>query len=625
MSSCIIGTCGHIDHGKTSIIKAINGFEGDTLKEEKVRGITIDLSFSNISQGDRNIAFIDVPGHEKLVKNMISGAFGFDAVMIVVSATEGIKPQTVEHLEILKLLGVKDAVLVISKKDLVSKAELVSKIVEIQAFIAKYKFNIQALVPVSIYDEASIRSLKERLFSLELTHKEEQNFFRLYIDRAFSLKGKGSIVTGTILGKEIMLNDKLIVCESNKTCKIKNMQVHGRDIDVAGLSNRVALNLSSVDAKDLKKGFLLSKKGYLRGFHTIDIHFSSVGENSQLLHNKHYTIYIGSKRFDAKVTLFGSQEYQREGHKKGLEEGFATLKASQNIFSVYGEKLIIREGSRTVAGATVLNPIADPLRKKQKLQLLNALKEKDFPKAYVILLEAHKKGLGLVSSAQRFSLSHKEALEEAKVLKNCFVDEKELIIYPIPSQKVIIDTVRTIYGKNPYALLSITSLKLRLPWASASFIEASLQTLLKEGFLIKIKNLYKSTRIKEDLSAILEKRILERLQKEGIAPTAPYNIYDGLDLDRKSGDDILKTLCSKKEVVRIEHNLFVHTESLSKMLAALKQIIQDEGYVDIHLLKEKFHLSRKYLIAYLDYLDKFSDIKNEGGKRQFSSCNASTI
>ena len=137
MSSYIIGTCGNIDHGKTSLIKAMNGFEGDTLREEKERGITIDLSFSNISQGEKNIAFIDVPGHEKLVKNMISGAFGFDSVMIVVSAAEGIKPQTVEHLEILKLLGVKDAVLIISKKDLLSEEELNSKMVEIQAFIAK--------------------------------------------------------------------------------------------------------------------------------------------------------------------------------------------------------------------------------------------------------------------------------------------------------------------------------------------------------------------------------------------------------------------------------------------------------------------------------------------------------
>jgi len=609
MSSYIIGTCGHIDHGKTSIIKAMNGFEGDTLKEEKERGITIDLSFSNISQGDKNIAFIDVPGHEKLVKNMISGAFGFDSVMIVVSATEGIKPQTVEHLEILKLLGVKDAVLVISKKDLLSEALLQSKMIEIQAFVAKYKFNIQAVVPVSIYDESSIETLKERLFSLELKNKEEQNFFRLYIDRTFSIKGKGSIVTGTVLGKEISVDDKLFVCDSNKTCKIKNMQVHEQDVERVKISNRVALNLTNVDAKELKKGFLLSKKGYLRGFKEIDISFASLGENRQLTHNKNYSIYIGSKRFEAKVTLFGSTE--------ALEEGFATIKASNDIFSIYGEKLIIRDGNRTIAGATVLNPVSDPLRKSQKLQLLNALEERDFPKAYVILLEAHKKGLGLVSSAQRFALSHEEALNEAKTLENCFVDEKELIIYPVLTQKIIIDTVRAIYGKNPYALLSISSLKLRLPWASASFIEASLQQLLEERLLVKEQNLYKSANVTEDLSVVLEKRILERLLKEDIAPTAPYNMYDDLDLDRKSGDDILKSLCSKKEVVRVEHNLFVHAQSLSKMILEMKNIIKEEAYIDIKNFKEKFPLSRKYLIAYLDYLDKFSEIKKENGKRFF--------
>ena len=609
MSSYIIGTCGHVDHGKTSIIKAINGFEGDTLKEEKERGITIDLSFSNISNGKKNIAFIDVPGHEKLVKNMISGAFGFDSVMIVISASEGIKPQTVEHLEILKLLGVKDAVLVISKKDRVSEEELDSKIVEIQAFIAKYNFNIQAVVPVSIYDESSIEMLKEKLFTLELKNKEEENFFRLYIDRVFSIRGQGCVVTGTVLGKPITLQDKLFVCDINKACKIKNMQVHDNDVTEAKISNRVALNLANVDAKALRKGFLLSQKSYLRGFREIDISFHTLGEHL-LQHNKNYTLYIGSKRLETKITLFGSTY--------ALEEGFATIKADKEIFSIYGEKLIIRDANRTIAGATVLNPVSDPLRKSQKLQLLNALEEKDFPSAYVILLEAHKKGLGLVSSAQRFALSHEEALNEAKTLENCFVDEKALIIYPLQTQKTIIDSVRAIYEKNPYALLSVSSLKLRLPWASDGFIEDSLQYLLEENLLIKENNLYRSSEIKEDLSTVLETRILERLQKEDIAPTAPYNIYDDLDLDRKSGDIILKTLCSKREVVRVEHNLFIHAQSLDKMIVEMKNIIKEDGYIDIKNFKERYPLSRKYLIAYLDYLDKFSEIKKEDGKRYFS-------
>ena len=330
-------------------------------------------------------------------------------------------------------------------------------------------------------------------------------------------------------------------------------------------------------------------------------------EQNRLQHNKRYTIYIGSKRFEAKITLFGSTD--------ALEEGFATIKASSDIFSLYGEKLIIRDGNRTVAGGTVLNPISDPLRKKQKLQLLNALEEGDFSHAYDILLEAHKKGLGLVSSAQRFALSHEEALEEAKILEKCFVDEKALIIYPLETQKVIIDMVRTIYEKNPYALLSVSSLELRLPWASEAFIETSLQHLLDEKLLIKEQNLYKSTAVKEDLSSVLEQRIVERLKTEDITPTAPYNIYDDLDLDRKSGDAILKTLCSRKEVIRLAHNLFIHEQSLDKIISQMRHIIKENGFIDIHTLKETYPLSRKYLIAYLDYLDKFADIRNEGGKR----------
>ena len=607
MSSYIIGTCGHIDHGKTSIIKAMNGFEGDTLKEEKERGITIDLSFSNISRGDRNIAFIDVPGHEKLVKNMISGAFGFDSVMIVVSAAEGIKPQTVEHLEILKLLGVRDAILIISKKDLVSREELHSKIDEIQAFVAKYAFNIQAVLPVSIYDNISIEALKEKLFSLALKNREEEHFFRLYIDRVFSMKGQGCVVTGTVLGKEITPQEKLLVCDINKTCKIKNMQVHSQNAEIAKISHRVALNLANVDAKALKKGFLLSKKGYLRGFRNIDIAFSTLGENRKLRHNKNYAIYIGAKRFEAKVTLFDLTE--------GAEEGFATIKAEQDLFAVYGEKLIIRDANRTIAGATVLNPIADPLRKKQKLRLLEALEKQDFRSAYEVLLEAHRHGLGLVSSAQRFALSHEEALQQAKMLEDVFVDEKALVVYPLRTQGEIVETIRTIYEKNPYALLSEASLKLRLPWAGSAFIASAFQILTEEGLLKEEENLYSSTDVTEDLSTVLKTHILKRLEEEGFSPSAPNNIYDDLDVDRTYGDRILRSLCNRKRVIKLQHNLFIHTENLGKIVAEMRKIMQEEGYIDIRNFRERHALSRKYLVAYLEYLESFSDIVRERDKR----------
>ncbi|MGB6328260.1 MAG: GTP-binding protein, partial [Halarcobacter sp.] len=198
MNNYIVGTCGHIDHGKTALIKALNGFEGDTTKEEKQRGITIDLSFSNISNGSSNIAFIDVPGHEKLVKNMIAGAFSFDCVMIVVSASEKIMPQTTEHLQILSLLGVKNAILTITKKDLVEENMLPKIKEEIEEYVKEYGFNLLFSTAVSIYDEASIEELRDKLFSLNANTKIEENFFRYYIDRVFSSPGAGTIVTGTV-------------------------------------------------------------------------------------------------------------------------------------------------------------------------------------------------------------------------------------------------------------------------------------------------------------------------------------------------------------------------------------------------------------------------------------------
>ena len=608
MSNFIIGTCGHIDHGKTALIKALNGFEGDTTKEEKERGITIDLSFSNVAQGDKNIAFIDVPGHEKLVKNMIAGAFSFDCVLIVVSAVEGIKPQTVEHLEILNLLGVKNAVLVVTKKDLIEESELEKKLLEVQEFISRYDFDLKLSMGVSIYDDVSIENLKERLFALDASTKIEENFFRYYVDRVFSAKGAGTIVTGTVLGKPIEVNDKIFICDIQKESKIKNLQVHGVDAEVANISNRTAINISNIDAKNIKRGFVISKKGYLRGFNSIDISFKTL-KDKFLHHNRHYSVYIGSRKIDAKVLLFNSED--------SLTEGFASIKSQEDIFSIYNEKLIIRDGNFTVAGGVVLNPVSDPMKKSQKLHLLEALQKKDIPKAYSILLYAHKKGLGLISSAQRFALSHQEALGSAKELYESFVDEKELIIYPISTNKIIYANIKDIYTKNQYALLSNASIKLRLKWASESFIELVLNKLVDEGFLVKEGNLYKNADIKEDFRDSLEKIVLKRLEEEGISPTAPYNIYDDLDIDRKMGDTILKSLCAKKLVLRLQHNLFIHANSLNKLVNEMKAIIKKDGYIDIKNFKDEHPLSRKYIITYLDYLDNFSEIKKDGNRRVF--------
>ena len=609
MSNIIIGTAGHIDHGKTALIRALNGFEGDSTNEEKQRGITIDLSFSNLTRAERNIAFIDVPGHEKLIKNMIAGAFGFDYVMLVVSAKESLMPQTIEHIEILSLLGIKNLILVITKKDLVDEKMLKEQESKIVEFLNEFEFNIKFIKAVSIYDEKSIEDLKNTLFTISNSTKNEENFFRFYVDRVFSVKGSGTVVTGTVLGKKIELEEKVFIPHLQKETKIKNIQVHNQNAIEANISSRAALNLSSVDINSLQRGDIITKKGFLRGFDTIDISFKCL-KNKKLNHNQTYTLFIGAKKIDVKVLLFDSLT--------SLEDGFATLKMDEKIFTVFGEKVILRSANDTICGGVILNPIYDPMNKNQKRDLLKNLYKKDFKNAFKILLEAHKRGLGVVSSTQRFALSHDESLEFANSLEDVFVDKKELVIYPIKTKDEIVEFIKNIYIKNSYALLSSSSINLRVPWASIEFINSALDDLVQNGFLVKEGQLYKNANIKEDITKELENIFLERLKSEDITPTAPYNIYDDLDIDRKLGDDILKSLTAKKDVIRLQHNLFIHSQSLNKIIKSMREIIKQDGFIEIFNFKQRFDLSRKYLVCYLDYLDNFSDIKKVENRRVLS-------
>jgi len=610
MNNYIIGTCGHIDHGKTALIRALNGYEGDSTNEEKQRGITIDLSFSNMQKDDKNIAFIDVPGHEKLVKNMIAGAFSFDVIMIVVSAQEKIMPQTIEHLEILNLLGIKKAVVIISKKDLVTEKELETNTKEIVSFIENYNFEIVLQQAVSIFDETSISTLKEALFLLEASTKIEENFFRYYVDRVFSTKGSGTVVTGTVLGKPISLKEKLFICDLKKETKIKNIQVHGEDVEDANISNRTALNLQGIDAKSIQRGFVISKKGFLRGFRQLDISFVNL-KDKELIHNANYSVYIGSRKIEAKILIFDTENKHNQN--------FATIKSNSDIFAIYNEKIIIRQGNETIAGGKVLNPIIDPMKKAQKIKLLEALDKENIKEAYQVLLQAHKKGLGLISSAQRFALSHTEALESAKRLENTFIDEKALVLYPLETKEYIKTNIKNIYSKNKYALLSTASIALRLTWASENFIQLVLDELEKENILKGEGNLYKNAHIIEDIKDRLEEVILTRLEKESYTPTAPYNIYDELDIDRKLGDTILKSLTAKKLVIRIQHNLFIHSLVLSSLVSNMKEIIKNDGYIEVSNFKEKFNMSRKYIIAYLDYLDNIQGVEKRENRRYLIS------
>ena len=603
--SLIIGTAGHIDHGKTALIKELNGFEGDNLEEEKKRGITIDLSFSNLSKNDENIAFIDVPGHENLIKTMISGAYGFDACLFVVAANDGLMPQSLEHLEILNLLGVKSIIVALTKCDLVDEATINLRKKEIRDEISKFK-NLQILeiFAVSIKDKASIDELRNYLFTLRAKKRDEEGVFRYYIDRVFSLKGIGNVVTGTVIEGSVNKNEKLFNYDAGKEVLVRSVQSHDEFVERAGVSSRVALNLTGIELSELKKGQLLSKKGFFRGFREVD----AVVTAKNLIHSQSVTFCVGAKNVPAKVLILSQKD----------DSYFVSFKFQSDMFLKFDEAFVLISDARVIGGGRVLNPVLEPLKKAGKILFLASLLKHDFVEAFSILKEAHKNGFGIISSYQRFGLNHEEAVAVAKKVSNVFVDEKALNIYDLSAVERIKSAINFMIEKNEFAVFSAQSISLKLAWASQNLAQKALDELESANLIAKDSGVY--TKKGVDLSKLkvrLEDKIYEILESGKLAPTAPYNIYDELEIDRVSGDNALKKLTAMGRVIRLEHNLFITRNSLKMALDKLREIIKNQGFVNVTNAKDVLNLSRKYIIAYLEQLDLESDIMKQGNDRVF--------
>lgn len=603
MNSLIIGTAGHIDHGKTALIKALNGFEGDQNPNEKVRKITIDLSFSHLQNKNKNIAFIDVPGHENLVKTMISGAYAFDTTLLVVASDDGIMPQTKEHLQILSILGVSRIVLCITKCDLTDTARQKYVENEVRNFVKNFK-NITILKSffISIKDLSGVSGLREFLFTIEPIKRVDSEILHYYIDRVFSLKGFGTIITGSLISGILRKNEKIYNCDLDKSFIVKNLQIHDENVEIASSPNRVAINL---DAKtsELEKGQIFSKKGFFRGFNECDCVF--YGEIS---HKQNVIFCVGSRQIAATALILSEN-----GNEK-----FITFKFEKEIFVKFNEHFVVLASSRVIGGGDILNPVTEPLKKSQKIALLCELKYKNFIKVFEILSSSHKHGFGLISSFQRFDMTHENALKIARNLKNAITDENSLCIYDKSAVGDLKDFIKFIVSKNDRAVISAQSLALKISWASPFLCDLTLNELIKDKILQKNGNLFiKFGADFDEITQSLENKIFEILSCGGIAPIAPYNIYDELEIDRTCGDNAMKKLTKAGKIVRITHNVFLTDQNLQKLIKKMRSIIASHGFVNVSVLKDELGISRKFLIAYLEYLDLFDDIKKDGNNRIF--------
>ena len=591
----IIGTAGHIDHGKTSLIKALNGFEGDTLKEEQERQITLNLSFSSLETEDKKLSFIDTPGHKDLLKTMISGAFAFNVCLFVVDINEGLKAQSLEHLSVLELLGVKDLILVLNKCDLCEDIDAKTKEITAQLSLKPLK-----IFHTSVRSNLGIESLKNYLFSLQEKESKEA-IFRFYIDRVFSLKGVGTIVTGSLNEGEIALKEKIICLDTQKELIVKNIQNHDSNLNAIKAPARVALSLNC-DYKNLQKGFLLSKKGFFKPFLQIEAYVKAPN-----LTHQNYVFCVGTKQLEAKIHILKELK---------VGEYYAEIRFKKPMYLCFDERFILLENGRVKGGGVVLNPVSEPLNKELKLKLLDLLLNKDFLSAFDLLKNAHKKGFGLLSSYQRFKLSHTQALNVANNLQNAFIDEKNYNIYDTSSINLLQNSIHKILAKNPYAMLSAHSLALRNAWASEGICAFALEDMS----VLEFKNgiFFKKGVEFEKLQEKNSNALYEKIKAQALQVQAPYNLYESLELDRKSGDLMLKKLTKEGLVVRLAHNLFVEKSALLNFKEQMLNLLKTTP-LDVQTMKTRFHFSRKYAIAYLEFLDLDERIIKKDEKRFLKS------
>ena len=425
MKNVILGTAGHIDHGKTTLIKALTGRETDNLKEEKQRGISINLGFTYFDlPSKKRVGIVDVPGHEKFIKNMLAGACGIDIVLLVIAADEGVMPQTIEHLDILNYLDVKKGIIVLTKCDLVDEEfiELVKD--DIREKTKGLFIEGASIVEVDSVSRRGLDKLVQKIdeISEDIEEKKTDAPSRMSIDRVFSLKGFGTIVTGTLIEGKISVDDEMTIYPSEKKVKVRNLQVHGCDVKTAYAGQRTAINLSNIKVSEIQRGDVIAQTGSVEESMMIDVIISLVEHcKKSLKHWDRIRIFHGTKQILCRIVPLNEDEIQYG------ESGYAQLRLEEKIVAKKGDRFIIRSYSPmdTIGGGVII----DTAPKKHKIydeSVIEALKIKEKGELKDILEEYLKLNLSNYITLKELVSYTGEKEEYVKEGLNALIDENKV-------------------------------------------------------------------------------------------------------------------------------------------------------------------------------------------------------
>lgn len=633
MKNIIVGTAGHIDHGKTTLIKALTGRNTDRWEEEQRRGITIDLGFTyfDLKNGDR-VGIIDVPGHEKFINNMVAGVVGMDLVLLVVAADEGIMPQTREHMDILGLLGIKKSILVINKCDLVDEEwlELVEE--EIQEELEGTFLEGAPVVKVSAATGQGLDELTDtiqQLMSDEVVAKDTQTIPRLPIDRAFTLSGFGTIITGTLISGTITKEDVLEMYPIGKECKIRNIQVHGQNQDKCYAGQRVAINLSNVKKKEISRGCVLAPKNSMKNTDLLDVKLKVLEDSMRILTNhERLHLYTGTSEILCRAVLLDKEQIGPG------EEGLVQLRLEEEIAVKRGDRFVVRFYSpmETIGGGIVLEP--NPVRKKRfDAQAIEELKKKESGSlGDVMELQIKEHGDTMITLAELAKvMAHsvdelKEYLEELEESGTIFVFQmkKDTYLWHRDSEfavrQKIEETLQKYHSEHPYrygmkkAEIHNTFLKKIKPNIFDAYIERMTgenvygrreEYLSLPGYEVPKDAMYLQT----------EKLIEDTLEKAGY-DFVRFSEIDFGKIPRQTAEDVILMMIDEGKVIRINEEMFTMKHLMDEAKEKIQNHLKEENLITIAEVRDMFSTSRKSAKPILEYMDSIKVTKKTGGESE---------
>jgi len=615
MANVIIGTAGHIDHGKTTLIKALTGIETDRLKEEKRRGITIELGFAYFDlPSNRRAGIIDVPGHEKFIKNMLAGATGIDLVLFVVAADEGVMPQTIEHLDILNILGVEKGIIVITKKDLVEEDILEMVKEEIRETVKETFLENSDIVAVSSTTGENLDILKQKIDEYTKKVKEHniEASFRLNIDRVFTLKGHGTVVTGTLLEGEILKNENIVVYPSGKEVKVRSIQVHGQSVEKALAGQRTAINLVGIKKEELNRGDVLAKANSLKETKIVDIKLKLLKRSKRELKNfSRVRFYHGTKEIMARLILLNSNLV------KPGEEVYAQLRLEESTALKYGDKFVIRFYSpmETIGGGIVLEPAANKHKRfndeiieqmmdKEKGSLDKLIEtfvytsEKLLLEKNEVMSKMNKNPIeieeklnllieeGILIKLGKDLLSHFERLRKIEEKVLIYVDDfhkKNQLKEGINKEEIKSKFFKDIKGNLFDLILDYYT---------------SQNTIKMNNGLISLKN------FKVELSDKQQDRKQDILNMFESGEFKPPTIKSLENVFSEEDFKLMNLLLQEGKLIRINSEIIYEINSYLKMKKEIIKYIEENGKISAGDLKELIDTSRKYSIPFLEHLDE---------------------